>query len=170
MSLRGTAARCAIGGALIAALLPACGNPTQSVQNCVSAPDRVISAIQQRVKPNSDATLRNGRMVHLHGSATTFVSAELHVRSDDRHHKGDVATWATDDTTSGDGFVSVDVHAREESAWPHARFGVTKNGALESRACAALNAGKTKAQIDCEQRQNSGQGIQLPGGKDCSDL
>ena len=49
-------------------------------------------------------------------------------------------------------------------------FTVTKDGAIESRACAALNRGKTKAQIDCEQRKNSGNVVALPDGKDCSDL
>ena len=68
------------------------------------------------------------------------------------------------------GFVSVDVHAREESTWPHASFTVTKDGVIESRACTGLNTGKTKAQLDCEQRQSSGENVPLPSGKDCSDL
>ena len=155
---------------MVVALLPACGNPTQSVQHCVGTSDSVLSAIQQKMKPGADATLRNGRTVQVPGSDTTFVSAELHLGSDDPHHKGDVATWATNDIKSSDGFVSVDVNARDDSTWPHAPFTVTKDGAIESRACAALNRGKTKAQIDCEQRKSSGQNVPLPDGKDCSDL
>lgn len=155
---------------MVVALVSACGSPKQSVQNCVGASDSVISAIQQKMKPDADAKLRNGRTVQLPGSETTFVSAELHLGSDARHDKGDVATWATDDIKSDDGFVSVDVHAREESTWPHAPFTVTKDGAIESRACAGLNRGKTQAQLACEQRKNSGEVIALPGGKDCSDL
>ena len=104
------------------------------------------------------------------GSDTSFVSAELHLGSDAPHDKGDIATWATDNVKSDDGFVSVDVHAREDSTWPHASFTVTKDGAIESRACASLNRGKTKAQIDCEQRKSSGNVVALPDGKDCSDL
>ncbi len=164
------ALRLAAIAVLVAAFLPACGNPTQPVQNCVGAPDSVISAIQQRMKPSADATLRNGRLVQVPGSDTTFVSAELHLGSDAAHDKGDVATWATDDIKSDNGFVSVDVHAREDSTWPHASFTVTKDGAIESRVCAALNRGKTKAQIACEQRKNSGDVVALPDGKDCSDL
>ncbi len=94
----------------------------------------------------------------------------MHLGSDAAHDKGDIATWATDDIKSDDGFMSVDVHAREDSTWPHAPFTVTKDGAIESRACASLNRGKTKAQIDCEQRKNSGDVVALPDGKDCSDL
>ena len=167
---RGTAARLLVLVTLIIPVLAACGNPTQSVQNCVGAPDRVLSAIQQGMKPSADATLRNGRLVQLPGSDTTFVSAEMHLGSDDRHHKGDVATWATNDIDSTDSFVSVDVHAREDSTWPHASFTVTEDGAIESRACASLNRGKTKAQINCERRTSTGQDPGLPDNKDCSDL
>ena len=36
-------------------LVASCGNPTQSVQNCVGASDSVLSAIQQKMKPDADA-------------------------------------------------------------------------------------------------------------------
>lgn len=164
------AVRLLLVAAIVVPVLSACGNPTQAVQNCVGTSDTVTRAIQQGMKPEARATLRNARSVQVPGSNTTFVSAELHLDSDSAHDKGDIATWATNDVASGDGFLSVDVHAREDSTWPHAPFGVTKNGAIESRACASLNTGKTKAQIDCEQRKNSGNNVALPDGKDCSDL
>ena len=167
---RGSAALLLLLVALIVPAAVACGNPTQSVQNCVGTSDSVVSAIQQRMKPDAKAKLRNARSVQVPGSDTTFVSAELHLDSDAPHHKGAIATWATDDIKSDNGFVSVDVHARDDSTWPHASFTVTKDGAIESRACASLNLGKTKAQIDCEQRKTSGQAVALPDGKDCSDL
>ena len=105
-------------------------------------------AIQQKL--TAQGKLRNGKMVHLK-SGPYFVSAEIHLDSDAPHDKGDIATWATDDIKSTDEFQSVDVHAREESTWPHASLDVTADGAIESRACVGLNTGKTKAQIQCEQ-------------------
>ena len=154
----------------LATVAVACGNHKQSVQHCVGASDEVVSAIQQRVKPSANAKLRNGKTVHLKGADYTFVSAELHLESDAPHDKGDIATWATKDIASSDGFLSVDVHAREDSTWPPAPFKVTEPGAIESRACTGLNTGKTRAQLDCEQRQSSGENVGLPQGKDCSDL
>ncbi len=94
----------------------------------------------------------------------------MHLQSDAPHDKGDIATWATRDIKSSSDFLSVDVHAREDSTWPHAPFNVTEDGAIESRACTGLNTGKTRAQLDCEQRQSSGENVGLPKGKDCSDL
>ncbi len=150
------------------AILAGCGNPTQSVRHCVGAPEDIVQAIQQKL--TAKGKLRNAKLVHLSGSPNSFISAEIHLDSDDKHDKGDIATWSTTGVDSAEGFQSVDVHAREESAWPQARFTVTKNGALESRACTGLNRGKTRAQIQCEQDQNSGEGVNLPADKDCSDL
>ena len=96
--------------------------------------------------------------------------AQIHLEDDDAHDKGDIATWATDDIKSTDAFQSVDVHAREESTWPPSPLDVTADGAIESRACVGLNTGKTKAQIQCEQDEASGEGVALPSGKDCGDL
>ncbi len=67
-------------------------------------------------------------MVRLEGAEYTFVSAELHPASDAKHDKGDIATWATTDVKSATDFLSVDVHAREESTWPDAPFNVTEDG------------------------------------------
>jgi hypothetical protein len=147
--------------------LSACGNPQQSVRHCQGAPEESVLAIQQKV--TAQGKLRNGKLVHLK-NGPSFVSAEIHLESDAAHDKGDIATWATDDIKNTDEFQSVDVHAREESTWPHASFDVTADGAIESRACVGLNTGKTKAQIQCEQDRSSGEGVQLPSGKDCSDL
>jgi hypothetical protein len=122
------------------------------------------------MKPGAKAKLRNGKMVRLKGAPYTFVSAEMHLADDEPHDKGDIATWATKDIKSSDGYLSVDVHAREDSTWRPAPFKVTADGAIESRACTGLNTGKTRAQIDCEQRQSSGENVALPQGKDCSDL
>ena len=124
-------------------------------------------AIQQKLTANGK--LRNGKLVHLRGGPY-FVSAEIHLEDDDAHDKGDIATWATDDIKSTDAFQSVDVHAREESTWPPSPLDVTADGAIESRACVGLNTGKTKAQIQCEQDEASGEGVALPSGKDCGDL
>jgi hypothetical protein len=149
-------------------VLSACGNPTQSVRHCVGAPEEAVLAIQQKL--TAPGKLRNGKMVHLKGSDYSYLSAEIHLDENDRHDKGDIATWATKDVKSADGFLSVDVHAREESTWPPASFTVTEDGVIESRACTGLNTGKTKAQLECEQRESSGENVPLPSGKDCSDL
>jgi hypothetical protein len=149
------------------AAIAGCGNPQQSVRHCQGAPEESILAIQEKV--TAEGKLRNGKMVHLK-SGPYFVSAEIHLDSDDPHDKGEIATWSTDDIKSLDEFQSVDVHAREESTWPHASFDVTTEGAIESRACVGLNTGKTKAQIQCEQQESSGENVALPSGKDCSDL
>jgi len=150
------------------ALLAGCGNPTQSVQHCIGAPDSAVLAIQQKF--TAKGKLRNGKMVHLEGAPETFISAEIHLDSDAKHDKGDIATWATRDLNSTTDFQSVDVHARENSTWPHAAFDVTTAGAIESRACTGLNRGKTAAELRCEQEQESGNNVALPKGKDCSDL
>jgi hypothetical protein len=149
-------------------VLTACGNPTQAVRHCVGAPEEAVQAIQQKL--TAPGKLRNGKMVHLKGSDYSYVSAEIHLDDDDAHDKGDIATWATRDVKSAEDFVSVDVHAREDSTWPHASFTVTRDGVIESRACTGLNTGKTRAQLDCEQRESSGENVPLPSGKDCSDL
>ena len=147
--------------------LAACGNPQQSVRHCQGAPEESVLAIQQKL--TADGKLRNGKLVHLRGGPY-FVSAEIHLEADDRHDKGDIATWATDDIESTDGFRSVDEHARDDSTWPESTLDVTAEGAIESRACVGLNTGKTKAQIQCEQDEASGEGVQLPSDKDCDDL
>ena len=160
-SNRGCCRRCGRARLYLAAVA-GCGNPQQSVRHCQGAPEESIVAIQQKV--TAQGKLRNGKMVHLK-SGPYFVSAEIHLDSDASHDKGDIATWATDDIKSTDEFQSVDVHAREESTWPHASFDVTADGAIESRACVGLNTGKTKAQIQCEQRAELGRERGAPVGQ-----
>ncbi len=121
MRRRGGTRRIAAVAATVVALasiagIAGCGNPQQSVRHCQGAPEESIVAIQEKL--TAQGKLRNGKMVHLK-SGPYFVSAEIHLDSDAPHDKGDIATWATDDIKSTDQFQSVDVHAREESTWPH---------------------------------------------------
>src|SRR5262245_32236211 len=141
-------------------------NPTYDLEetSCKSASSTTIEILQTRVE--ADGKLRNGMQVQV--GDDTFVSAELHLRSEERHEHGDILTWVTTNA-DGDEFSSVDVHAREESSWPESDRDVRANGARESRACAALNLGKTKAQIECEQRASTGE-TPTPGQPKCGDL
>lgn len=144
-------------------MLAGCDNPTANVEQCATPGAEVVEAIQQEL--SVPGKLRNAKMVP--DARYTFISAELHPPDVDRHDEGDILTWATRDL-EGSEFVSVDVHARESSSWPHASFDVRERGAIESRACTNFNRGKTRAQIECEQDQaQSGAG--LPNGVDCSD-
>ncbi len=146
--------------------LTGCGNPTASVSRCVGVPDATVAAIQERLTVGG--ALRNGKMVRpLEHDGFTMVSAELHPTSADKHDKGDILTWASRDP-DGLEFVSVDANARADSDWPHATFGVSESGAIESRACTGLNVGKTKAQIDCE-RNGGSSNVDVGGGNDCGD-
>jgi len=143
-------------------------NPTYDLvaSGCAGASDETILTIQEHLE--APGKLRNGKLVRSPESGTVFVSAELHLRSDEKHDSGDILTWSTDDV-AGNEFFSVDVHAREESSWPHADVDVRAAGARESRACTGLSRGKTRAQIQCEQDSVTGD-VVLPTGKDCGDL
>jgi len=140
-------------------------NPTYDLGDlgCASSSIATIKAIQAKV--TADGTLRNGKQVRA-DDGQVFVSAELHLRSDDPHDKGDILTWVTDDVESNE-FFSVDVNARDESSWPDAKVDVTAQGARESRACVGPSLGKTPAQIQCEIEQSSGD---VPGDRNCEDL
>jgi hypothetical protein len=148
-------------------LLGGCGSPAQAVTHCVGAPDNVVQAVQQKL--TAKGKLRNAKLVTVPGSPRSFLSAEIHLDTDAKHDKGNIATWVTTDTKNLDDFHAVDVHAREESTWPAARFTVTADGAIESRACTNLTRGKTRAQLRCERDQNSGS-LGLPKGTDCGNL
>jgi hypothetical protein len=142
-------------------ILAGCGNPTASVSRCLGASDATVAAIQDRL------TLRNGKMVKpLRPNGYTMVSAELHPTGADKQDKGDILTWAARDVALGQ-FESVDVNARDDSGWPHASFGVSKDGVIESRACTGLNLGKTKAQLECEQNRGNSN-VNVGGSNDCA--
>lgn len=170
-----TSPRLALGrSALVVALgctfFVGCGNPKQQIANCAGAPESAMLVLGERI--TADAELRNGKIVEVDGAPYSFISAEVHLATDERHHKGDIATWAIEtdaaDAAEAD-ILAVDVVARESSSWPPATFNVTEHGAIESRACTDLSRGKTPEQLKCE-RDLRDQVLQLPAGKKCSDL
>lgn len=139
-------------------------NPTYDIGaiGCATATDATVATIQEKV--TADGFLRNAKTVK--NGDHTFVSAELHLHGSDKHTKGDILTWVTPDATGTD-FSSVDVNAQQDSSWPHSDLVVTAPGARESRACANASAGKTKAQVQCELDQASGD---IPADRKCGDL
>jgi len=146
-------------------VLGGCGNPTASVSRCLGTPDATVAAIQDRL--TIPGSLRNGKMVKpLRPNGFTIVSAELHPTGADKQAKGDILTWASRNLTAGR-FESVDANARNDSGWPHANFGVSADGVIESRACTGLNLGKTKAQLACEQNRGSSN-VNVGGSNDCA--
>lgn len=150
----------------LALLLVACGNPTQEVTTCTGTKETVIAAISERLEPGA-GTLRNVKQVA--ASGVTFISAELHARSDARQDKGDILTWATRNPKRGT-FLAVDEHARVNSTWPRSTFDVRKSGAYASRACADISRGKTRAQIACEQEQRDANAPAIGVDKNCDSL
>ena len=140
-------------------------NPTYDLQDvgCTTSTPATIKTLQSKV--TSDGKLRNGKQVRA-TNGDVFVSAELHLATDDKHDKGDILTWVTHNIDNGD-FFSVDVNARDDSTWPDADIDVTAQGARESRACVAPNLGKTPAQIRCEADQSTGN---VPADFNCEDL
>ena len=138
--------RIARAGVLIGILavvgLAACGSPTMKATAAVCTPttDAVLKNIGSKLQV--DGALRNSRTVSRGGM--NFISAELHKADDKPNAKGDLLTWAVTGTGSND-FVAVDVHAREDTGWPHAQFDVRKDGAMLSRAC----ADEIRGQVPC---------------------
>ena len=128
--------RVARAGVLVGVLavlgLAACGSPTLKTTASVCTPttDAVLKNIGTKLQVGG--ALRNSRTVSRGGM--NFVSAELHKPDDKPTAKGDLLTWAAG--SGSNEFVAVDVHAREDTGWPHAEFDVRKDGALLSRACA----------------------------------
>jgi hypothetical protein len=154
--------------------LSACGNPETNVDGCSGTAPEVVAAISEKL--HSDVgKLRNAHQFSKGTGGITFITAELHnpdkgQEHDQRHDKGDLLTWSTTDIKNNQ-FESVDEHARVESSWPGAPFDVRHDGAYESRACANISRGKTKAQLKCEQDQlGDGNSPGLPGNKNCEDL
>jgi hypothetical protein len=158
----------ALGVILIAACLGGCSqmsNPSYDVAEigCEGASDATVRTIQARL--TVDGTLRNGKQLASRDTLRTFVSAELHLRGDEAHADGDILTWVTDDV-GGREFASVDVNARDDSSWPHAEGDVRASGARESRACVSPSRGKTRAQVQCELDQASGE---IPADRKCDE-
>ena len=155
---------CAV--ALVASGCGEMSSPTYdtSTLKCQGVSDDLLVAASSKL--TVPGRLRNGKAVD-GDSKVQFLSAELHRQGDDPHDKGDLLTFAV---PKGDesALVAVDANAREDSSWPHASFDVRAKGARESRACADLLRGKTKAQIECEQK--SGGPIPIPGKRDCGNL
>src|SRR5262245_25370488 len=139
-------------------------NPSYDLEKvvCANTSEATLTTLQSKIEV--DGQLRNGKVVK--SGSQSFVSAELHLDGKDRHEKGDILTWVTDDL-EGSEFFSVDINAREDSSWPDADVTVTAPGARESRACVAPSTGKTPAQVQCELDQSSGQ---IPTDMDCEDL
>jgi len=138
-----------------AAFFVGCSNPTvpdSQINACSGTSDSVAASISSKLHKDV-GHLRNVKQVTNDG--ITFISAELHAPGDSKHHKGDILTWAATSAKDPTDFTSVDVHAREKSSWPGAKFDVTKRGAYASRACTNITRGKTKAQIECEQKSNN---------------
>ena len=130
---RATRAGVVLVGVLAVLALNGCGSPTlkTSAGVCTPTSDTVLKTIGAKL--SVDGTLRNSRTVSR--GTTNFVSAELHKTADKPDTKGDLLTWAVTESGSNE-FVAVDVHAREDTSWPHAPFDVRKDGAMQSRACA----------------------------------
>ena len=164
---RWSAALIVVGFVLLAGLLAGCSqmkNPSYDLGSlgCGTATPDTLATIQTKV--TADGTLRNGKVITVGGQS--FVSAELHRRTDQPHEKGDILTWVTKDL-AGDSYSSVDINARQDSDWPDADITVTAPGARESRACTATVTGKTRAQLKCETDKSNGS---VPIDRDCSKL
>ena len=124
----GSRLACSLGAAVLAVtLLGACGNPPEPTADCVGVSDDLLQVLQEGV--TVDAELRNGKIVEATGAPHAFVSAEVHMRGDDPHSRGDIATWAVDDT-GAEQVRAVDIVARNQSSWPAAPFNVTEPGGI----------------------------------------
>ncbi len=121
-------------------------SPTYDVGTlgCTSASDATLAAAASKL--TVPGTLRNG-MSLVGDDGYRMLSAELHRPDDDPHATGDLLTFGSRDSDTTE-FLAVDVNAREDSSWPGAPFDVRDQGARESRACADISRGKTKAQIE----------------------
>lgn len=115
-----------------------CASTKADEASCRRAPADVVARLQSRL--TTPGELRNAAMGPPAAGGLTFVSAELHAEGDRDDKKGKILTWASTAAAAAD-YVAVDVYAREKSSWPPAGFDVRKDGAIASRACAALWVG-----------------------------
>ena len=132
---------------------------------CQGAPAALVATAQTKL--TVAGTLRNGAVAP-GDDGYTFLTTELWRRGQDEHRKGDLLTFATKAGSQTE-MVAVDQNARADTSWSAAPFGVSAKGGRESRSCANVKRGTTRAQASCEQ-QRGGQSPGLPGTKKCSDL
>lgn len=133
--------------ALVAPFLTACAGPSVDASECDVALTVTMETLQAGL--TADGTLRHGR-THERGDGEIFVSAEFLPSDKDDDFDGDILTWFTDDP-EGPGFLSVDEHARDQSGWAAADFGVSEDGAVTSRGCVLVVRGEPESD-ECEER------------------
>jgi hypothetical protein len=153
---------------LTGASMVGCSAPSLSLKDCSDAPPPVVQAIALRL--TAPGSLRNAQTITAPSSDVTFVSAELHLRSDKSDAKGDILTWAVPGATAAPGdFVSVDEHARKDSSWPQASFDVRRDGAIRSRACTDQYLGNPPTTLNpaCQGGGAAVPGVQLQKPKGC---
>jgi hypothetical protein len=119
-------------------LLGACVTTRPSEVACTHAPEDVVEVLQAKV--TTPGELRNASLWADDESGYTFVTAELREAEDAEDTNGELLTWVSGDV-GGTEFFSVDVYARDHSDWPDAPFGVTADGAVDSRGCASYWVG-----------------------------
>lgn len=145
---RARPARLAVLVALAAPILAACAGPSIDVAECDVALTVTVETLQGHLTGNG--TLRHGR-THERADGEFFVSAEFLPADKDDDFDGDILTWFTDDPEGPD-FFSVDEHARDQSDWAGADFGVSENGAVTSRGCVLVVRGEPESD-ECEERR-----------------
>lgn len=133
--------------ALAAPILTACAGPSIDVSGCDVALTVTMETLQAGL--TADGTLRHGR-THERADGEFLVSAEFLPADKDDHYDGDILTWSTQDP-SGTSFLSVDEHARDQSNWAAADFGVNEDGVITSRGCVLVVRGEPESD-ECEER------------------
>ncbi len=134
--------------ALLALILAACAGPSIDVAECDVALTVTMETLEARL--TGDGTLRHGR-AHERAGGEFFVSAEFLPADKDDDFDGDILTWFTHDPEGSD-FLSVDEHARDQSGWAGADFGVSEDGAVTSRGCVLVVRGEPESD-ECEERR-----------------
>lgn len=134
--------------ALVAPILAACAGPSIDVSECDVALTVTMETLEARL--TEDGTLRHGR-AHERADDELFVSAEFLPADKEDDFDGDILTWFTDDPEGSD-FLSVDEHARDQSDWAGAGFGVGEDGAVTSRGCVLVVRGEPESD-ECEERR-----------------
>lgn len=134
--------------ALVGPFLAACAGTSIDVSGCDVALSVTMETLQTGL--TEDGTLRHGR-AHERADDQFFVSAEFLPADKEGDFDGDILTWFTDDPRGSD-FFSVDEHARDQSGWAGADFGVSEDGAVTSRGCVLVVRGEPESD-ECEARR-----------------